>query len=179
MRNRSYTTTTTTAATTTTTWLVLLLVLLFLQDHFPIAHSFVVRDRRIPSYAVATLLTVDRISTTTLDKDNNQHRRHDSSITTTRLSAATGLSLGGDLSSSSSSNAAARRDEELSVPGNKEGNKVGVLFLNLGGPTTGEDVEGTVAVPVVPCILCGCQQSFPHTESHHLVFFSFRFLSLS
>ncbi|KAG7352119.1 ferrochelatase [Nitzschia inconspicua] len=53
-------------------------------------------------------------------------------ISATRFSAATGISLG-DMS--------VVRPEESTSSANKEGNKVGVLFLNLGGPTTGEDVE--------------------------------------
>jgi hypothetical protein len=54
-----------------------------------------------------------------------------SSSSPTRLAAATGISLG-DFP-------AAPREEPSAA---REGNNVGVLFLNLGGPTTGEDVEG-------------------------------------
>ena len=51
--------------------------------------------------------------------------------TNTHLQAATGISLG---------DANMLQPEPAQV---QEDAKVGVLFLNLGGPTTGEDVEGT------------------------------------
>jgi hypothetical protein len=56
--------------------------------------------------------------------------------TATQLSAATGISLG-DVTALS--NDSPRKAENAN-----EAYKVGVLFLNLGGPATGDDVEGTI-----------------------------------
>jgi hypothetical protein len=66
-------------------------------------------------------------------KSSNQQQKKSVSV----LSAATGLSLD-DLENQRT------KQQQQPQPSVKENDKfkVGVLFLNLGGPTTGEDVEG-------------------------------------
>jgi hypothetical protein len=67
----------------------------------------------------------DKLTTTTTTNSRNDKK-------TTELRAATGISL----SPSTPSIASPTTDDS-----NNSG--LGVLFLNLGGPTTGDDVEGT------------------------------------
>ena len=72
-----------------------------------------------------------------------------SSDSSTQLSVATGLSLGGGgdsislpWPSSSSSTNNNDNENDITMSSDIQDPKVGVLLLNLGGPETGEDVEG-------------------------------------
>ena len=90
----------------------------------PLSHSNI-RDTRLyvtspPSNSADNLPTLATNTNTRKDKR------------TTELRAATGISLSSDAPS-----IAATAPQESNDGG------LGVLFLNLGGPTKGEDVEGT------------------------------------
>ena len=115
--------------------LFVLLSITLLQHRPSMAFQLQQKTSNLPVFQIALQpVTSAKLQTNT----KRQSFSVDSSLSSsTKLHAATGLSLDGATNSVSG---AEQQQQQQSKE--NENVSVGVLFLNLGGPATGEDVEG-------------------------------------